>query len=629
MFSFRISKLMKLNNILCLLIISIILIYCGSGNTTKNDFKIVILPINNDKKLSEKIIDHFKKVVMNDSLSIEILCIENYITSDNKNDIGEIMKSLNADLIVFGDSKNECSKLKNDVTCFKYKLSEKWKNVGFQTHSVNNAFEFGNIKNVEFGEMIGTIDFIVYWIAGISELNLNHIQKANKLFLQIKDLSKEQNCSLLNMLGYLNQYYFADYEKSMLYFTEAISTSQSQNDWYSLTLSYNSLANLYRVLNNFEKALEFQQKSIDILNDKCRDKKQELGIAINNIGLINEALGKYKIALENFEKSIEIKQSIPNNEVSVAISYNNIAEVYMAEGNYQKSIEYHEKSIALKQRVLNKENISMGISYNNLAGVYKNAGDHQNAVKYQTMSVEIYEKNFPNHLNLDLATSYINYADIQIDNGDINRAIEYYKKALEIRNKMLPSNHPLIPETYDKIVMPYLYLKQHKEALEVAEKSLSIRQKYLSADNVRIATSLGNVASVNSHMFKDKEALEYYNKALLILQKSLPPDDLDIATTYDNMAGCYVSLQEFDKALEFHNKGLSIYEKKLPPNHPELGIIYWNIAVTNYQKGDYKKAKEFIEKSVKILKSSVPENHPDLQGALQWQDQINNALKNK
>ena len=73
----------------------------------------------------------------------------------------------------------------------------------------------------------------------------------------------------------------------------------------------------------------------------------------NNIGLVYDNKGEYDKALEYYQKSLAIKlKQLGPEHPSVAISYHNMAYVYKAKKDLAKAKEYWEKAYAIRLKKL-------------------------------------------------------------------------------------------------------------------------------------------------------------------------------------------------------------------------------------------------------------------------------------
>jgi len=81
---------------------------------------------------------------------------------------------------------------------------------------------------------------------------------------------------------------------------------------------------------NYDKAIEYHQKAIDI-NPELYEAHFNMGLSFSNKGLYNEAI-------KCFQKAIEIKPDFD-------LAYGNMANIYYKKGNIDKAIECYQKAI--------------------------------------------------------------------------------------------------------------------------------------------------------------------------------------------------------------------------------------------------------------------------------------------
>jgi tetratricopeptide (TPR) repeat protein len=342
------------------------------------------------------------------------------------------------------------------------------------------------------------------------------------------------------------------------------------------------------------------------------DEKESVRLArlYHRIGWSYKDLGDYNKALEYYGKALEIKESkLGKDHPSTATTYNNIAGVYRAKGYYDKALEYYEKDREISESKLGKDHPSTATTYNNIAGVYEDMGDYDKALEYYEMDREISESKLGKD-HLDTATTYNNIAGVYDNMGDYDKALEYYEKALEIRESKLGKDHPSTATTYNNIAGVYDDMDDYDKALEYYEKALEIRESKLGKDHPFTAMTYNNIALVYKAKGDYDKALEYYEKDREISESKLGKDHPSMATTYNNIAGVYEDMGNYDKALEYYEKDREISEFKLGKDHPSTATTYNNIAGVYEDKGDYDKALEYFLKALKILLIKN-KNHPN------------------
>lgn len=132
----------------------------------------------------------------------------------DKDSAFRLMKYFNADQILYGSySFSECEGGTSDKVCFMYQVDSK--NWGlpheFTVHNEYKMMSFHGLDDIRYGAGQENIDYIIYWVAGISELRRNKYQRAIQLFQKIKDY--ESKASVLFQISICYNY-LKDYVNS-------------------------------------------------------------------------------------------------------------------------------------------------------------------------------------------------------------------------------------------------------------------------------------------------------------------------------------------------------------------------------------------------------------------------------
>ncbi len=350
------------------------------------------------------------------------------------------------------------------------------------------------------------------------------------------------------------------------------------------------MANQYFQSGNNEKAEEYYLKAESDLEPNSENL---IDLYLNMAIIYTNRIGYENLhkALEYQNKAIEISEKVLDvNHPSLATSYNNLSSIYQdlgGEENLHKALKYQNKAIEINEKVLDVNHPSLATSYNNLSSIYQDLGGEKNlkkALKYQNKDVEIREKVLDvNHPSL--ATSYNNLSSIyQALGGEENlkKALEYQNKAIEIREKVLDVNHPSLATSYNNLSVIYEDLGGEKnlhKALKYQNKAIEIREKVLDANHPNLATSYNNLSSIYQDLGGEenlKKALKYQNKAIEIREKVLDVNHPNLAASYNNLSSIYQDLggeENLHKALKYQNKAIEIGNSSLHPQHPYLATF--------------------------------------------------------
>ncbi|QOD59945.1 tetratricopeptide repeat protein [Polaribacter haliotis] len=250
--------------------------------------------------------------------------------------------------------------------------------------------------------------------------------------LEVAD-NEEFKIFSLNMLGVdyrrKNIYTSAiDYNKKALEIAEKIEKPNS-GVLRSMEVSYNSIGNIYILLeqyslaeNSFKKAIEIAEKS---------GNKWSLSINNENIAKVKEAQDSLDLAILYTQKALTIDKSI-NNHYGRMICYNRLGKLHIKKGDYSKAKEFLEEAVPIAKSVKNQYYIAL--INNNLGWVATKTKNYAKAKEHFKISLEIAEKR---NYKTALTEIYTNYSEYNQLTGNYQEALKYYKKYTSISNELL------------------------------------------------------------------------------------------------------------------------------------------------------------------------------------------------
>lgn len=310
--------------------------------------------------------------------------------------------------------------------------------------------------------------------------------------------------------------------------------------------------NLDTVVTLCEVAEKIAGKNIANKKHSKEDKKVYKAIladALNNIGTITSNKGNSEIALNYFDRSLEIQLEIQNYK-GVAASYNNIGFVHKKNGDLPRALEFYLKALKIKEELQERKDIA--IQLNNIGRINKSLGDD-------------------------------------------DKALENYQKCLKISSEI--GDKRIMALSMGNIGAIYMKKQNLDEALLFLQKALALNEEI--GYQKGIALSLGGIASVYKRQGKIDEALLYYNKSLVIRKET--NDKKSISSILFNLGDIFIKTGELNKALSYAKQSLAlaeeiddIEEKQSASNL--LGRVYKRL-------GDYKTSLRFFEYEVQMKDS--------------------------
>ncbi|CAF3872443.1 unnamed protein product [Adineta steineri] len=416
-----------------------------------------------------------------------------------------------------------------------------------------------------------------------------HFDKAEELYKALLEQSSSETgkASYYNNLAYVknNQ---GDYEQAIQYYRKALEILEKTHpvNHPLLATSYNNVGSGYGSIGEHSKALSFYEKALGIQEKTLPENHPSLVTSYRNIGGVNNIMGEYSKALSFYEKALGIQEkTLPANHPDLATSYSHIGSVYSNMGEYLKALSYFEKAVGIDEKTLPENHPSLATSYNNIIHI---------------------------HYIFDLFTFPLHIGSGYNSMGEYSKALSFYEKTRGIFEKTLPADHPSLAASYNNIGLVYINTGEYSKALPFYEKALGIKEKTLPANHLDLATSYNNIGGVYDNMREHSKALSFYEKALGIWEKSLPENHRSLAISYNNIGGLYSDMGEHSKALSYFEKALGIQEKILAANHPDFALSYNNMAHVYKSIKEYSKGLSYFERALNILKVSLPPNHPHI-----------------
>ena len=255
-----------------------------------------------------------------------------------------------------------------------------------------------------------------------------------------------------------------DPQKTIRYGREAMNLLQSFPDPILELRTCNALCWAYMTTGDLPAALKYGKKARDLAD--VQENGEELGHALNNLGVLHRRLEAYPKALEYYLKSLKIRQTL-EIPVDVASSLNNIGLVYWKVGLYPEALAYHLQALHIEQKAGFKK--KSAITLNNIGIVHSYMGNHDKALTWFNHSLKI------RHEGGDLAGSSICLFNIARAYGDMRqneRAWKFFSNALEI---CIDIDHKSgMASAYKGMGNIRFQMKRYKEAIDLLDQSKKI-----------------------------------------------------------------------------------------------------------------------------------------------------------
>jgi predicted ATPase len=174
------------------------------------------------------------------------------------------------------------------------------------------------------------------------------------------------------------------------------------------------------------QAIELCQRALESLNRLGElDTRREIAWLTNTLGSAYLHQGNYEAALENLNRSLELRSRLEDIQ-GTALLHNNIGVVHYYRGDYQAAHACYERSLSIKADIGDKYGLAM--SHMNLGMTSFRLGDTRAAHEHLTEALTLCRDIEAEGL---LPEIYRILAQLHLSTGDVDSAAVYAKKALE------------------------------------------------------------------------------------------------------------------------------------------------------------------------------------------------------
>lgn len=299
-----------------------------------------------------------------------------------------------------------------------------------------------------------------YLSQSISDSAFLNYYKAEKTYQRIND----QLNLVKTFLNKANlQYNEGDFFESEITVFKALSILKLKKDVNELLYeSYNLLGILYNEREEFAKALEFQNKALNILDDKkIPSDFQYKAASLNNLGYIYMRMGNYKRAKVFFERGLQEKNLFVDRSSLYAILLDNLGYAKLKLNDPNKMPELFYESLKIRDSLdLNSGMVSSKI---HLSEYYALKKDTFRAIQFSKQALTLSRT----------STRIVNTLEAlkQIAAVDPKNASQYSKEYIALNEKMLKAERKM-GEKFSRIEYETNEIKDQNSNLQEKNKTL-------------------------------------------------------------------------------------------------------------------------------------------------------------
>ena len=375
-----------------------------------------------------------------------------------------------------------------------------------------------NFRKEEFGEdhlnvaKIYNDMAIVYAKMDENEKALDYFNTALLIRSKIQGAEHLDMASLYYNIAWV---YIAkeDYKKAYVFLDKSLYIRKKYSDaGNDIATSYCNLAWVCSINKEYEKSLRYYKEALGVMEKGSLD---FTATAYDDMAGVYVGMGKYSIALREYEEAKEIRLFLENN-IDLATTYNNMAVVYMLQGDYNdynKAIELLSSALSIRISESNSNQLEIATTHDNMAMTYKAQGNHIKALQHYREALKIKKAQGLKRMEIDLCMSYRKIGWEYYNNSDYNNALNSFKNALRTIEKFESIDKQEVIQCYKIIAGVYLSMGNSESARNYYVKAMNMIDSGKRKKNKDIVIEYDKISIVQSDRL-----LERYEKDELIKQ---------------------------------------------------------------------------------------------------------------
>jgi CHAT domain-containing protein len=356
----------------------------------------------------------------------------------------------------------------------------------------------------------------------------------------------------------------AQYDSALVYYEKAAAASETKKDWKALATYRTSIAEVYRVINNTQKSLEYLDGVYKICKEHLPGKTEELAKAYEINGrVLDYNLREFEKGYQYYDSSQGIRKSLYGNEhLTISENIYLIGRTYFFRGQYVEAEKFFTDAVAMKIKLGGENERSLFDVYGSLGALNRRL------------------------LKMD-------------------KAVTFYKKAQAVWTaNNQPTDHPSIGMMNYGMGNLYIESGLYEDAKTSYQQALTTFEKFFGEKDFRVATTYSNIGACYSNQLEYTNAVQYYTKARTIYEEVLPESHQFITAIYSDLGDMYNQFGKYDESVKYGGRAIELMEKYQPKEgNREFGFANMYHSNTLLSLGRFDEAKKHIDLGIEILKT--------------------------
>ncbi|RID66771.1 hypothetical protein BRARA_D01887 [Brassica rapa] len=352
------------------------------------------------------------------------------------------------------------------------------------------------------------------------------------------------------------------------------------------------LANVKNAMGRREEAIENLKKSLEIKEMAFEEGSKEMGAANRSLADAYVAVLNFNEALPYALKALEIhKKELGSNSAEVAQDRRVLGVIYSGLEQHDKALEENR----LSQRVLKNwgmkgELIRAEIDAANMKVAL---GRYDEAIDVLRRVVEGTDEGseMRGMVFISMSKALVNQQKF----AEAKRCLEMACEVLEKKEGCSPVE---VAEAYSEVAMQYESMNEFEVAISLLQKTLGILERLPQEQHSEgsVAARIGWLLLFSGRV---SQAVPYLESAAERLKESFGAKHFGVGYVYNNLGAAYLELGRPQSAAQMFAVAKDIMDVSLGPNHVDSIDACQNLSKAYAGMGNYSLAVEFQQQVIK------------------------------
>ena len=326
----------------------------------------------------------------------------------------------------------------------------------------------------------------------------------------------------------------------------------------------------------------------------------------------NDAKEYFARAKYYAKKSLSMRLSLlKDHHQDIATTYNNIGRLYVMEGRFKEALDCYEKALTIRAGQLGKDSLDYAATAFNAGQSYHHIKDLSMALRYYQEFLAVAVKRFTkNHRDVAVVLSGI--AEIHQERGEMDDALRLYEESLEAGKNSLGENHPEIAMILNRLGNFHYVNQNYDASFDVYSQGLAIERR--GSDDTNAVVSLCNLGEIHRQRKEWVPAIKTFRHVLRIQRKRAGKgnQNADIATTLHVIGLSYEKKGDTEAALRYLQEALLMRRFVLGEDHIDVTPTLTTIGIIFSRTHKFLLGLDLLQESLRIRIAKLGKENRDV-----------------